>query len=177
MVFQGVQPQNNQNGNQPSNANTGNTNTGATLNETSEDMVKAPANSLPKQCSTNMAKQSTEEEQADTFIGMLSRIFTVKTPRWNLHCCWKFRRVEIHLCIVDSGADSHVGGLQGWLPLVDLNGPCITHVNVVGYCHETTKKNGLPVGDMVTKAITRDGKVKFLRARHITVNDNLNMHC
>ena len=80
--------------------------------------------------------------------------------------------VEIHLCIVDSGADSHVGGLQGWLPLVDLNWPCIIHVNVVGYCHETTKKNGLPVGDMVTKVITQDEKIKFLRARHMTVNAN-----
>ena len=50
----------------------------------------------------------------------------------NLHCedhkvqfalLLQIGGVEIHLCIVDSGTDSHVGGLQGWLPLVDLNEP------------------------------------------------------
>ena len=55
-VSGGIPPQNNQNGTHSNTTTNGNTNTGATLNKTSKDVVKAPANSPPKQHSANMAR-------------------------------------------------------------------------------------------------------------------------
>ena len=61
------------------------------------------------------------------------------------------------MCIIDIGVDSHVGGRE-WLVFVDINGPNIKHVNVVGFEEKDIKKLGLPVVDKLDK-ITNSVKV------------------
>ena len=77
---------------------------------------------------------------------------------------------------MDGGSDGHVSDLKGWLLLVDLNGPCTDHVDVVGHCHEITKKTKLQVGDVMTKVIRKNGKTEFLCTRHMLVKCQFKAH-
>ena len=72
------------------------------------------------------------------------------------------------LCIVDSGADSHVGG-KAWLPLSPLSGPLVQTANVIGFDEASTKKTGLPIISAVTKVETQNG-IMLLRAKHLIYN-------
>ena len=102
------------------------------------DVIKAsPKSSIPKQCSSNnaTAQQATDDDEVQTFmgfLGMCSRTFNMKTVEMtptvveaHTHylCLFKDQNGS-HLCIVDGGADSHVGGVT-WLVLTDVHGPCV----------------------------------------------------
>ena len=101
-------------------------------------------------------------------MSFLVSINKVQTFRANLNYLNKLNQETEHLCIVDGGADTHVGG-KAWLSLIYLQGPCVK-VNVVGFDETTTRKTGLPIGDMVAKYITQEGKTNFLRAKHMIAN-------
>ena len=147
--------------------------------KTNKDIVKAPPKTpIPKkQYSANLTTQGSPEEQAETFLAHLTQghanINNSTTSRASLHYLHLFQKEVQHLCIVDGGADTHVGG-KAWLSLIDLNDPMVKKVNVVGFDEHTTKKIGLPVGIMVTKCILNSGETKFLRAKHMIVNQNSN---
>ena len=102
-------------------------------------------------------------------MSFLANINKVQTFRANLNYLNKLSQETEHLCIVDGGADTHVGG-KAWLSLIDLQGPCVKLVNVIGFDENTTRKTGLPIGDMVAKCITQEGETKFLCAKHMIVN-------
>ena len=74
-----------------------------------------------------------------------------------------------NLCIVDSGADSHVGG-SAWLPITATNGPLVKYANVVGFDAKDTMKKGLPIVSDITKCITKTGDPCFIRAKHMVLN-------
>ena len=113
------------------------------------------------QYSAKTTKTSTPDEEVQTFMTYLSQINKCVTYRANLNYLDKFNNEVQHLCIVDGGADSHVGG-KAWLSLVNLKGPCIRYANVVGFDEHTSKKFGLPIGDMVAKYTNSHGITKFL---------------
>ena len=72
------------------------------------------------------------------------------------------------LCIVDGGADSHVGG-KHWLPLTPLSGPNVRLANVTGFDDQAAKKFGLPIVEAVLKVILPTRTV-FLRTKHLIYN-------
>ena len=63
---------------------------------------------------------------------------------------------SVDTCIVDSGADSHVGG-NAWLPLTPISGPLVKTANVIGFDESSTCKTGLPIIAAVTKVETEHG--------------------
>ena len=78
-------------------------------------------------------------------------------------------KVMYGLYILDSGADSHVGG-SSWLPLTALSGPLVKFANVIGFDHKSNKKLGLPIVTAVTKNVNNEGETIFLRAKHLIYN-------
>ena len=93
-----------------------------------------------------------------TVVSDMNHVATIRASLYHLN---KFELIKEHLVISDTGADSYLAG-DGWLMLYDPNGPCVPCVNVVGYCQQSTRQNGLTMGPMCMKASIRGGQTKFI---------------
>ena len=86
-----------------------------------------------------MMKQVSEDD-SQTFVGFLGKTFVVPTEcKAHTHYLNLFKQATMHYAIVDSGANSIIGG-NTWLILVNINGPCVRRANAVGYDEVDTKK-------------------------------------
>ena len=158
--------------------------------EGNRDLIKAPPKPNPQaigmQYSGNKVQAETEEEEStsdeevQTLLQCLNSINklnsqpqffnarTFQTVRAHTNYWALNFNSSVDICIVDSGADSHVGG-DAWLPLSPLSGPTVQRANVIGFDETSTRKNGLPIVAAVTRVETNEGPM-LLRAKHLIYN-------
>ena len=95
---------------------------------------------------------------------------TAVTCRAHVNYWALMSHVLVDLCIVDTGADSHVGG-RYWLPLTPLSGPLVQFSTVTGFDGGAGKKHDLPIVEAVTKVTLNNGTSTLLRAKHLIFNE------
>ena len=105
-----------------------------------------------------------EDHTATAHIGMMMTSLTANFQHFAM--LGKFREPIV---IVDSGADTHIGG-KHWLPLTPLEGPLVRRANVVGF-DDDASKSGLPIIEAVTKVVLHSGETVLLRAKHLVYNN------
>ena len=145
----------------------------------SQSIVKTKPKPLPSQYLTANVNQTEasipvdeDDEQIKTFMAAVqsytSQSSNVFTCQANLKYIAMLSTAPTDLCIIDGGADSHVGG-RHWLPLTPLSGPMVRLANVTGFDDQAARKYGLPIVKAVLKVVIPQ-KVLYLRSKHLIFN-------
>ena len=144
-------------------------------------MGQAKSSSLPMQCYSDAKSVEFDPDpqtQLEAFCEKTA--LTVQVSPQYLQCFQSvFQTANVHnqrtirtsKAIVDSGADSHVGDGNAWLPLSPLSGPGVCYANIKG-CDNSFKKANLPIIVAVTKTTDDEGKTWCICAKHLAFNAN-----
>ena len=123
------------------------------------------------QYSSKQAISTEEDEDATTTLQYITNtnINLAQTVKAHTNYLVLLASTHLDLCIIDGGADSHIGG-RTWLPLTPLSGPLVKYANVIGFDEKSAKKLGLPIIQAVTKVILPNRERMLLHAKQLIYN-------